>query len=81
MSEDIAGKVNISISVTGGGPKSQAEAVRLAVSRALADYAPKLKTVFHEYDRQLLVADVRFKETTKPNMHGGARGKKQKSYR
>ena len=78
---DAISKVDINVTVHGGGPMSQADAVRLAVARVLAEHSPKLKTVFLEYDRLLLVADVRFKETHKPNRHGGARGKKQKSYR
>lgn len=81
LAGEVSSKVDLSINVHGGGPKSRAEAVRLAAARALAEYAPKVRQTFLEYDRQLLVADVRFKETHKPNMHGTARGKKQKSYR
>jgi len=81
LAEDIIDKVDISVSVKGGGPMGQADAVRLAIARALSEYSPKLKPVFLNYDRLLLVADVRFKETHKPNRHGGARAKKQKSYR
>ncbi len=81
LAGNVSEEVDIDVNVEGGGPNSQAEAVRLAIARVLAEYAPKLKPKFLDYDRQLLVADVRFKETHKPNMHGGARGKKQKSYR
>ena len=41
----------------------------------------KLKEEFLEYDRNFLVSDVRYKETHKPNRHGKARSKVQKSYR
>jgi len=81
LAEDYKNKVDISITVKGGGVMSQADAARIAVAKALSEYAPKLKTVFMGYDRQLLVADVRLKETSKPNRHGKARAKKQKSYR
>ncbi|MBW2980212.1 30S ribosomal protein S9 [Candidatus Woesearchaeota archaeon] len=81
LAGDVVNKVNISINSTGGGINSQAEAARLAVARALVAYDKKLEQVFLNYDRNLLVADVRRKETHKPNCHGKARAKKQKSYR
>jgi small subunit ribosomal protein S9 len=78
---DKAKNVNIDVNVAGGGPNSQAEACRLAVARALAQYDKTLQKTFLDYDRALLVADVRYKETHKPNCHGKARAKRQKSYR
>ncbi len=78
---DVANQVDINVNVYGGGTSSQTVAVRLAIGRALAEYSPRLKKVFLEYDRQLLVADVRRKESAKPNRHGQARSKRQKSYR
>ena len=81
LAGDVAKKVDITITVNGGGPMGQADAVRLAISRALTSFNNKLKPVFLDYDRQLLVADVRLKEQHKPNRHGSARSKKQKSYR
>ncbi len=80
LAGDITG-VNISVRVFGGGSTSQAEAARLAVARALAKHTRRLEKVFLNYDRHLLVADVRRKETHKPNCRGKARSKKQKSYR
>lgn len=73
--------VNIDVNVTGGGIMSQAEAARLAIARALVEYDKKLEKPFLEYDRWLLVADVRRKEPKKPRTHGKARAKRQKSYR
>lgn len=73
--------VDISISVAGGGVNSQSEAARLAAARALVAHDKKLEKVFLNYDRNFLVADVRRKETHKPNCRGKARSKKQKSYR
>lgn len=81
LADEVISKVDIDIKVTGGGPMSQADAARLAIARALAEHSAKLKQVFLNYDRQLIVADVRLKEQHKPNTHGAARSKKQKSYR
>lgn len=83
LADDVAGKVDIDVRVAGGGISSQAEASRLAIAKALVDYTKndKLKEIFLNYDRNLLVADVRRKEAAKPNRHGQARSKVQKSYR
>ena len=80
LAGDIAEKVNVEIHVRGGGISGQADAVRLAVARALVEHQPKLKKTFDDYDRLLLVADVRRKETRKPN-DSKARAARQKSYR
>jgi small subunit ribosomal protein S9 len=77
----LADKVNIDVNVAGGGYMSQAEAARLSVARALVEFDKKLEEVFLKYDRHLLIADVRRKESSKPNCHGQARAKRQKSYR
>ncbi len=83
LAGDLANKVDINVSVTGGGTTSQAEASRLAIAKALVYFtkSDKLKEIFLNYDRNLLVADVRRKEPAKPNRHGQARAKVQKSYR
>jgi small subunit ribosomal protein S9 len=73
--------LNISVTVIGGGFSSQADAARLAIAKALAEHDHSLRDVFMTYDRQLLVADVRRKESAKPGRHGQARAKRQKSYR
>jgi len=78
---EIANKVDIEVTVNGGGVSSQAEAARLAIARCLINYSKKLEKVFLNYDRHLIVADVRRKEASKPNRHGQARAKRQKSYR
>ena len=76
-------KVNISISVRGGGVWSQAEAARLTIARGLVEYSKdkKLEKDFLDYDRHMLIADVRQREDRKPNSAGKARSKVQKSYR
>lgn len=83
LAGDVANRVDIDIIAKGGGVMSQAEAARLAVARALVEYtkSDKLGKEFLDYDRHLLIADVRRKETRKPNRHGKARAKRQKSYR
>lgn len=81
LAGDHANDVNIDVRVAGGGINGQAEAARLAIARALVAFDGKLKKIFEEYDRLLLVADVRRKEVRKPGTHGKARAKTQKSYR
>jgi len=83
LAGDVANKVNIDVNVSGGGITSQADASRLAIAKALVGFTKndKLKDVFLNYDRYLLVGDVRRKEASKPNRHGQARAKRQKSYR
>ncbi len=76
-----AKKFDVLVRVQGGGSAGQADAARLAIGRALVLSNPNLKQVLLDYDRQLLVADIRRKESAKPNSHGQARAKVQKSYR
>lgn len=81
---DLADEVDIDINVSGGGKQGQTEAVRMAVARALAEYAEgeELRQKFLDYDRYLLVEDFRRTETRKPSQSSkGARHKQQKSYR
>jgi len=75
-------KVNIDVSVSGGGFMSQANAARTAIARGLIEYTkdPSLKLAFLDHDRSLLVSDSRRKESKKP-LGKGARKKRQKSYR
>ena len=80
---DLGKKYDFNITVEGGGFHSQAEAARLTIAKALVEAtgSKKLKQDFLNYDRHLLVADVRRRESRKPNTHGKARSKRQKSYR
>ena len=80
LAEDSAKKVDISINIKGGGQASQAEASRLVIGKALVRFHPPLKKTFLNYDRHLLIADVRRKEAYKPN-DSKARAKRTKSYR
>lgn len=74
--------INIDVNVRGGGIESQVEASRLAIARALIALtgSEELKKTYLGYDRFLLVADVRRKETRKPG-DSKARAARQKSYR
>ncbi len=82
LADDLAKKVDIEVKVIGGGITGQADAGRLAIAKALVAHAKseELEKAFLSYDRNLLVADVRRKETRKPN-DSKARAKRQKSYR
>ncbi len=73
---------DVSINVRGGGSKSQIEAARLALARAIVNFRKnkELEKAFLTYDRCLLVADVRRKEAYKPG-DSKARRKRQKSFR
>jgi small subunit ribosomal protein S9 len=82
--ENILGKLNfdVSINIRGGGEKGQIDAARVALSKAIVKFtkSDELERAFLDYDRNLLVADVRRKETYKPG-DSKARRKRQKSYR
>jgi small subunit ribosomal protein S9 len=84
IAEKILGKINfdVKISIKGGGEKGQIDAARLALARAIVKFteSEKLEEAFFDYDRNLLVADVRRKEAYKPG-DSKARSKRQTSYR
>jgi len=73
---------NISVKARGGGEKGQIEAARIAISRAIIAFTENkdVEKAFLDYDRNLLVADVRRKEAYKPG-DSKARRKRQTSYR
>ena len=84
IAENVLGKINFNvlINVRGGGEKGQVEAARLALARAIVKFSgsEELSNAFLDYDRNLLVADVRKKEAYKPG-DSKARKKRQKSFR
>ena len=84
IAEQVLGKLNfdISVNVKGGGTASRVEASRLAIARAIVEFTKdeKVKAAFVAYDRNMLVADIRRKETYKPG-DSKARAKRQTSYR
>ncbi|MFB0560790.1 MAG: 30S ribosomal protein S9 [Candidatus Lokiarchaeia archaeon] len=82
VGSDLYNKVDIDVTVRGGGATSQAEAARTTIAKALTQYFddPQIRQKLLEYDRKILVSDPRRKETKKPGGRG-ARAKEQKSYR
>jgi len=84
IAKKILGALNfdVSISVRGGGEKGQVEAARLALARVInkSSNSKELTEAFIEYDRNLLVADVRRKEAYKPG-DSKARSMRQSSKR
>lgn len=87
IASEILGKnfienIDISANIKGGGYMSQAHACRTALGKALVEWtgSEDLKKKFLEYDRSLLVSDVRQKESKK-FLRKGARAKPIKSYR
>ena len=84
IAEEFLGKFkfDVEIEIKGGGEKSQIEAARLALAKSIVKFAnlPELTKAFLEYDRNLLVADVRRKEAYKPG-DSKARSKRQSSKR
>ncbi|GGL20764.1 30S ribosomal protein S9 [Halarchaeum sp. CBA1220] len=80
--EEIRDEIDIDVTVDGGGYAGQADAVRTAIARGIVEHRndAELRDAFMEFDRQLLVNDVRRKE---PKKWGGpgARARYQKSYR
>lgn len=65
---------DVQVNVCGGGVCSQADATKLAISRALIKLNEELRPVLKEYG--LLTVDSRLKERKKPGQKG-ARGKFQ----
>lgn len=79
---DAAKRLDISVNVSGGGIMGQAEAVRIAIARAIAAFTgdDALRKRMQEYDRFMLVEDSRRVEPKK-YLGPKARARGQKSYR
>lgn len=84
IAEQILGKLNfnVAIGVRGGGEKGQIDAARLALAKVIVKFSEseKLKDAYMDYDRSLLIADIRRKEPNKPG-DSKARSKRQSSKR
>jgi small subunit ribosomal protein S9 len=80
--EELRDDVDIDLDVSGGGFSGQADAARTAIARGLVQHFndAELRDAYREFDRTLLVNDIRQKE---PKKWGGpgARARYQKSYR
>lgn len=79
---DVLSQLDVDVKVSGGGYMGQAEASRMVIANALLKWtkSSRLRRVFVEYDRTMVVGDPRRKE---PKKFGGpgARARDQKSYR
>jgi len=82
IARSLSNKVDINVDARGGGFMGQAEAARTAIARALYRWSndEELRKAFLEYDRTLLVNDIRRKEPKKQGGRG-ARKRRQTSYR
>lgn len=72
---DLMGKVDIDCSTNGGGIAGQAGAIRLAISRALLEYNPELRSTLRRDD--LLTRDPRAVERKK---YGQPKARKRFQY-
>ncbi|HLH86265.1 MAG TPA: 30S ribosomal protein S9 [Thermoplasmataceae archaeon] len=79
---DKLSEVNVEVKVSGGGVTGQADASRTAIAKGIVAFLKddSIEEAFRQYDRTLLVNDIRRKLPKKP-MGRGARAKRQKSYR
>ena len=80
--DDLRDDVDVDVQVEGGGTSGQADAVRTAIARGLVQHTndAELRDAYMEFDRSLLVNDVRQSEAKKWG-GPGARARYQKSYR
>jgi len=80
--DDLRESVDVDVSVEGGGVMGQADATRTAIARGLVQHTndAELRDAYMEFDRSLLVNDVRQSESKKWG-GPGARARYQKSYR
>ncbi|WP_290818917.1 30S ribosomal protein S9 [Halovivax sp.] len=80
--DDLRDGIDVDVRVEGGGISGQADAVRTAIARGIVQHTndAELRDAYMEFDRSLLVNDVRQSE---PKKWGGpgARARYQKSYR
>ncbi len=84
IAKEVIGKTDfdVAIKVRGGGEKGQLDAARVALSRAIVQFtkSKELEKTYLEYDKNMIIADVRRKETYKPG-DSKARAMRQSSKR
>ena len=80
--DDLREAIDLTVTIEGGGVMGQADAARTAIARSLVDHTndAELRDALMEFDRSLLVNDVRQSESKKWG-GPGARARYQKSYR
>jgi len=84
LSDEAWKKLDIKVSVRGGGVSSRSDAVRQAIAKGMVEFLKdeKLKSNYLKYDKNLLVYDKRRTEPHKPSRsRKGARRHKQRSKR
>ncbi len=87
LSDELSKKVDIDVSVRGGGIVGQSEAVRMAIAKGLVNFSggDELRKKYLEYGRSLLVYDPRRNEPHHSSGKGcskrGSRRHKQRSKR
>lgn len=84
LADELSRGVDIKVNVRHGGVSSQADAARQAIAKAMVEFFKdeKLKNLYLNYDRSLLVYDPRRTEPHKPSRsRKGARRHKQRSKR
>lgn len=79
LADDLANKVDVTVTARSGGIVGQAEAARMAIAKALVDFSKshELKNAYMQYDRNMLVYDPRRNETH----HGSGRGASKRGSR
>ncbi len=82
ITKELAGRLEITINVKGGGSSSQAQAVRSAIAKGISKFADTdtIRKEYMRYDKSLLVDDYRRVEPKK-YLGPKARAKFQTSYR
>nr|KJR71437.1 MAG: 30S ribosomal protein S9 [Vulcanisaeta sp. AZ3] len=80
--KELMGKVDVDVTVNGGGFMGQATAVRMAIARGLIEYfqSSQLLDLYMKYDPSMIKGDPRRTEPKKPGLKH-ARSKRQKAYR
>lgn len=84
LAGDKSKEINVKVNVRGGGVSSQADAIAQSIAKGMVEFFKdeKLKKVYLDYDRNLLVYDDRRCEPHKPSRsRKGARRHKQRSKR
>ncbi len=78
----VVNKVDVDLTVKGGGFMGQTDAIRCALGRGFVQWSKdmKLRETFLHYDKTIIRGDHRRKEPKKCG-GPGARARKQKSYR
>ena len=84
LADELSQKVDIKVNASHGGIVSQADAIRQSIAKGMVEFFndEKLKKIYLDYDRSLLVYDPRRTEPHKPSRsRKGARRHKQRSKR